>query len=239
MLLTRVAIAGRTCVVTPDPLAGFARVLRALPEAPYGPARIADTAVLHPGVHVGAGCEVGEDTVLFPNVVLYPGTRVGRGCRIHAGSVLGADGFRYDGAGRKVPHRGHVVVGDDVEIGANCTVDRGFLEDTIIGSGCRLDNLVHVGHGVRLGRSVIIAAQTGISGSVTIGDGVLVGGQVGIADHARIEDGARIGAQSGVHGRIPAGETWLGTPAQPIAVMRRVYAVMRYLPEMWRRTGRS
>jgi UDP-3-O-[3-hydroxymyristoyl] glucosamine N-acyltransferase len=163
--------------------------------------------------------------------------------RIHANAVIGADGFRYhptaDGEGGllRVPHVAGVTIGDHVDIGPGCTIDRGFLVDTVLGDGCRLDALVRVGHNVTLGRSVLVAAQTGFSGSVIVGDGAILGGQVGVADHAEIGAGAQIGAQSGVRGRIPAGEAWLGTPALPLAITRRVYATLRYLPEMWRRVG--
>jgi len=239
VLLTRAAIPGRTCVVVADPLAALVDVLRALlPEPGWdGMAEVHPSAVVHPGVVVAPGCVVGPETVLYPNVVLYPGTRVGARCRIHAGTVLGADGFRYHPTARgplKVPHVGGVVLGDEVELGALCTVDRGFLDDTRLGDGCKLDDQVHVGHNCTLGRYVVVAAQTGISGSCRIGDGALLGGQVGLADHTVVGAGARIGAQSGVHGAIPAGETWLGTPALPITTMRRVYALTRDLPAMWR-----
>lgn len=254
VLLARAAVEGRTVVVVADPLAALVDLLVAhFPEEsapPVSPASAAHpgafvhptarvgAATLHPGVVVGADCAVGDGSVLFPNVVLYPRTRVGRGARIHAGTVLGADGFRYHPTARgllRVPHVAGVVIGDNVEIGPNCTIDRGFLEDTTLGDGCRLDALVHVGHNVTLGRTVLVAAQTGLSGSVRVGDGAVLGGQVGVADHAEIGAGARIGAQSGVHGQIPAGEAWLGTPALPLAITRRVYASMRYLPEIWRR----
>lgn len=250
VLLSRLPIPGRTVVVVADPLAAMIAVVDALlPETPAaGPAhvhptaRVDPSAVLGAGVVVGADCVVGAGTVLFPNVVLYPRTRVGARCRVHAGTVLGADGFRFHPSARgllKVPHAGGVRVGDDVEIGANCTVDRGFLGDTVLGDGCKLDDQVHVGHNVELGKYVVIAAQTGISGSCRVGDGALLGGQVGVADHASIGAGARIGAQSGVHGEIPAGEAWLGTPAAPLARMRRVYAALRYLPDLVRRSGRA
>lgn len=244
LLLSRAPLPGRAVVVVPDPLDAFITVVEALcpeGEAFAGPvhpsARVAPDVVLHPGVVVGADCEVGPGTVLFPNVVLYPRTRVGARCRVHAGSVLGADGFRYHPTRRgprKVPHPGGLRLGDDVEVGANCTLDRGFLGDTVVGDGCKLDDQVHVGHNCVLGRFVVIAAQTGISGSCRLGDGVLVGGQAGFADHTTVGPGARIGAQSGLHGDIPAGETWLGTPALPIQTMRRVYGALRDLPEMWK-----
>ncbi len=243
VLLARAPIEGRTVIVVADPLAAMCTILAAsLPEpefsgAVHPSAKVDATAVLDPGVVIGADCVVGAGTHLFPNVVLYARTRVGAGCRIHAGTVLGADGFRYHATARgplKVPQVGGVVLGDGVETGANCTIDRGFLGDTRVGDGCKLDNMVHIGHNCTLGRFVVIAAQTGVSGSSRIGDGVLIGGQVGVADHTTIGPGARIGAQSGLHGQIPAGETWLGTPALPISVMRRVYAMTKDLPAMWR-----
>lgn len=244
VLLTRTPIANRICIVAVDPLVAMCSLITSqIPERSFAATHpstsgVASTALVHPGVVIGAHCTVGAGTILFPNVVLYPGTRIGERCRIHAGAVIGADGFRYCPTATgplKVPHVAGVHIGDDVEIGANSTIDRGFLDDTTIGSGSKLDDQVHVGHNCRIGQFVVIAAQTGISGSCTIGDGAQIGGQVGIADHAEIGAGARIGAQSGVHGVIPAGETWLGTPALPIATMRRVYAITKDLPQMWRK----
>lgn len=246
VLLAREPIEGRTVIVTDDPLAAMCLFLEwRHPEiffdGPVHPtAQVHASAVIGPGVVIGAECVVGAGTVLFPNVVLYARTRLGRRCRVHAGTVIGADGFRYHPTPRgllKVPHVGGVLVGDDVEIGANTTIDRGFVGDTVLGDGCKLDDQVHVGHNCVLGRHVVIAAQTGISGSCRIGDGVLIGGQVGLADHTVLGDGVRVGAQSGVHGKVGAGEAILGTPAQPLARMRRVYAAMRWLPDLVRRGG--
>jgi UDP-3-O-[3-hydroxymyristoyl] glucosamine N-acyltransferase len=166
------------------------------------------------------------------------GVRLGRACRIHANSVIGADGFRYHPGPTgplRVPQVGGVRLGDEVELGAACTIDRGFLGDTRIGHGCKLDNQVHVAHNCDVGRFVLVAAQTGLAGSCRVGDGVMIGGQVGLADHSVIGAGARIGAQSGVHGEVPAGETYLGTPARPISVMRRIYASLPELPALLRR----
>lgn len=243
VLFTRKPLADRTCVIVADPLDAFVTLLEvAFPEPPFE-GSIHPSAEVHPSVRIGPGvvigpdCVVGADSTLFPNVVLYPRTRIGRRCRIHAGSILGADGFRYHPTARgprKVPQVGGVRIGDDVEIGAACTIDRGFLTDTVLGDGCKLDNQVHVGHNGKLGRFVIVAAQSGLSGSCEIGDGVLIGGQVGLAERTVIGAGARIGAQSGLHGEVPAGETWLGTPALPIGTMRRVYGLTRDLPDMWR-----
>jgi UDP-3-O-[3-hydroxymyristoyl] glucosamine N-acyltransferase len=251
--LARAASPEGTTIVVSDPLAALVTLLADWfpkearpaisppssqhPGAFVHPTARVGAATLHPGVVVGPDCEVGDGTILFPNVVLYPGTRIGRGCRIHAGCVLGADGFRYHPSTTgllRVPHVAGVVLGNGVELGPGCTVDRGFLEDTRLGDGCRLDAQVHVGHNVTMGKMVIIAAQTGISGSVRIGDGAVLGGQVGVADHADIGARVRIGAQSGIHGTLPPDTAWLGTPALPLAIMRRVYATMRYLPDLWR-----
>ena len=156
--------------------------------------------------------------------MVYPGTELGDGVIVHAGAVLGSDGFGYvrdhaTGEYMKFPQQGRLVIEDDVEIGANTTIDRGALEETRIGKGTKLDNLVHVGHNVSVGRNVVIAAQTGVSGSSTIGDGAIVGGQVGIADHVEIGPDAILGAQAGIptgkriHG---PGVVFWGTPARPI-----------------------
>jgi UDP-3-O-[3-hydroxymyristoyl] glucosamine N-acyltransferase len=176
------------------------------------------------GVVVGAGVHIGRKCRLYPRVVLYPGTELGERVIVHAGAVLGSDGFGYvrdnaTGEYTKFPQQGRLIIEDDVEIGANTTIDRGALEETRIGRGTKLDNLVHVGHNVSIGRNVVIAAQTGVSGSSTIGDGAIVGGQVGIADHVEIGPGAILGAQAG----IPSGKrihgpgiVFWGTPARPI-----------------------
>jgi len=170
-------------------------------------------------------------------VVLYPDTTLGRRVTIHAGSVLGSDGFgfvRDDVHGRyvKFPQVGRLVIGDYVEIGANCTLDRGALDETVIGPGTKLDNMVHIGHNARIGSNVVIAAQTGVSGSAFIGDDCVVGGQVGIADHVTIEPGAILGAQSG----IPSNKTirgkgmvFWGTPARPIRQYLKELAVLSRL----------
>jgi UDP-3-O-[3-hydroxymyristoyl] glucosamine N-acyltransferase len=176
------------------------------------------------GVVIGPGVRIGKRCHLYPRVVVYPGTELGDGVVVHAGAVLGSDGFGYvrdhaTGKYMKFPQQGRLVIEDGVEIGANTTIDRGALEETRIGRGTKLDNLVHVGHNVSVGRNVVIAAQTGVSGSSTIGDGAIVGGQVGIADHVEIGPDAILGAQAGIptgkriHG---PGVVFWGTPARPI-----------------------
>src|SRR4051794_14413508 len=166
----------------------------------------------------------------FPNVVLYRKTQVGRRVVIHAGTVIGSDGFGYvldEGRHRKVLQLGNVIIGDDVEIGANAAIDRGTMGPTTIGEGTKIDNLVHIAHNVTIGRHCLIAGQCGLAGSVTLGDRVMLGGQVGIADHLTIGDGAMIGAKSGIMSNVPAGEKWFGYPALPGSGFHRAMAVLR------------
>jgi UDP-3-O-[3-hydroxymyristoyl] glucosamine N-acyltransferase len=191
------------------------------------------------GAHsvIGAGCWIGENCRLHPRVTLYSGVRLGHRVEIHAGAVLGADGFGYAFDGTrywKFPQAGIVEVGDDVEIGANSTVDRGSLDDTRIGEGVKLDNLVHVGHNVQIGAHTVVAAQTGISGSSTLGHHVVVGGQVGIADHCTLQDGSIAGAQAGIPtGKtIRSGQTVWGTPARPLDKFKEAYVWFARLPEL-------
>lgn len=200
-------------------------------------ARIGRGSVLHAGAVVGAGCVVGEDSVLHPGVVLYPGAEVGARVVLHAGVVVGGDGFGYVSDGRelhKFPQVGRVVIEDDVEIGANTTVDRGSLGVTRIGAGAKIDNLVQIAHNVQIGRGVIIAAQTGVSGSTVIEDFAVIGGQVGFGDHARVESGVVIGSKAGVlPGKIVRrGEVYWGVPVRPLREFKRLNALFGRLPEM-------
>ena len=247
-LFARAPVEGRTVIVVADPLLAMIQLLeREFPETPPGAqsvhprARVHPSAVLHPGVVVGPAVEIGADTVLFPNVVVYANTRIGARVRIHAGAVIGADGFRYHptAAGlRKVPHVGGVRIDDDAEIGANTCIDRGMLGDTTIGRGAKLDNLVQVGHNCQIGAHSVLVSQVGLSGSIRVGAGAILAGQVGVKDHVRIGAGARIGARSAVHGDVPDGETWLGEPARPVREAMRIYAGLRYLPELVKKLGR-
>lgn len=200
-------------------------------------------SVIRGGCHIGVGCRVGEACIVHPNVVLYPGSEIGNRVVVHAGVVIGSDGFGYVRDGEeyvKFPQVGSVKVGDDVEIGANSTIDRGSLGSTVIGRGTKLDNLCHVAHNVRIGARTVIAAQTGISGSVTIGDDAVIAGQVGIADHARIDSGAVVGAQCGIPSgkRIRPGEVFWGTPARPLKDVKVQQAYISRLPRMARELER-
>jgi UDP-3-O-[3-hydroxymyristoyl] glucosamine N-acyltransferase len=188
-------------------------------------------------VHVGAGVRVGGGCVLHPNVVLYGGVTLGDRVVLHAGVVVGADGFGYvrdeRGVYHKFPQVGTVHIEDDVEVGANSCVDRGALGETRIGRGSKIDNLVQVGHNVRIGERVVIAAQTGISGSTVIESDAVIGGQVGFGDHARVLSGAVIGSQAGVlPGKIVRPGVWWGTPIQPLEEYKRLNALWGRLPRM-------
>lgn len=198
--------------------------------------RIGDRTQIGPGVVVGQGATIGVDCDIKAHVVIYAGTRIGDRVVVHAGAVLGSDGFgfvRDETTGRyeKFPQVGWLEVGNDVEIGANVTIDRGALGATVVADGTKLDNLVHLGHNVRVGRNVVMAAQVGIAGSSVVEDNVLMGGQVGIGDHVRIGEGAMLGGQSGVPtGKVLRGKgvAFWGTPARPLrAYLRELAALAR------------
>jgi UDP-3-O-[3-hydroxymyristoyl] glucosamine N-acyltransferase len=189
------------------------------------------------GVFLGRGSVIGVDCILHPGVSIYPGMRIGNRVVIHSGTVIGSDGFGYvfaEGRHQKFPQLGQVIVEDDVEIGSNATIDRGALENTVIGQGTKIDNLVQIGHNVRVGRHCVIAAQTGVAGSSEIGDYVVMGGQVGVGNAVRIEDQAIIGAQAGIPtGKIVRrGLTMWGTPARPLAEFKKTYAELTNLPNL-------
>jgi UDP-3-O-[3-hydroxymyristoyl] glucosamine N-acyltransferase len=200
-------------------------------------ARIGARTRLDAHVVVGAGVEIGDECHLYPGVTAYAGTRLHDRVRVHAGARLGSDGFGYvfrDGAHEKIPHVGRCIVESDVEIGANTTIDRGSIDDTVIGAGTKIDNLVHVAHNVRIGRLCLIMAQVGIAGSAHVEDGCILAGQVGIAGHVTIGKGARLAAQAGIFGSIPPGETWSGYPARPHKEALRAQAAMFKLPSLIR-----
>ncbi len=196
--------------------------------------RLGDRVVIGPGVHVNAGVVIGDDTIVRSNVTIYSGSSIGARVIVHAGSVLGSDGFGYvrdaaTGRYEAFPQIGRLVVEDDVEIGALCSIDRGALGETRIERGTKLDNQVHLAHNVSVGQDVVIAAQTGVAGSSVIEDAVVVAGQVGIADHVRIESGAILGAQCGVPtGKVIKGPGVLfwGTPARPIKQYLKELAIL-------------
>lgn len=199
-------------------------------------AEIGDRAVIGALSYVGEGAVVGAEARLYPRVVLYPGVRVGRRSILHSGAVIGADGFGYatDAEGRhhKVPQVGTVVIEDDVEVGANTTIDRAVLGETRIGRGTKIDNLVQVAHNVEVGPGSILVAQCGISGSTRLGAGVVIAAQAGLVGHIELGDRAVVGASAGVTKDVPPGQTVLGQPAIPIEEARRAYALIGRLPEI-------
>jgi UDP-3-O-[3-hydroxymyristoyl] glucosamine N-acyltransferase len=212
-------------------------------------------AVIEEDVQIGAGTEIGafcflgrgarlgEGCRLYPRVTLYAGARLANRVILHSGAVIGSDGFGYvaeDGKRWKFPQVGEVEIQDDVEIGANTTIDRGSLDRTEIGAGAKLDNLVHIAHNVSIGENTVIAAQTGISGSVVIGKNVAFGGQAGLGDHCKVEDGAVIGAQAGIlPGKIVrSGQIVWGTPARPLRKFKEQFARLGRLPELAERVKR-
>jgi UDP-3-O-[3-hydroxymyristoyl] glucosamine N-acyltransferase len=200
-------------------------------------ARIHENTRIGAGSVIGANVSIGRDCVLYPNVTVYAGVRLGDRVIVHSGAVLGSDGFGYvrdqvSGRYEKFPQVGRLEIEDDVEIGANTTIDRGALDTTRIGRGTKIDNLVHIAHNCQIGEDVVIAAQTGLSGSAILENGVVVAGQVGIADHVRIESGAILGAQCGVPSKKVIrgkGVVFWGTPARPIREYLKELAVLARL----------
>ncbi len=196
---------------------------------------IGDRVTLYPGVYVGEDAVVGEDSILYSNVSVYPGAVVGKRVILHSGVVIGSDGFGYVKEGKKnvkIPQVGTVEIEDDVELGANTTVDRAALGKTIIRRGTKIDNLVQVAHSVVIGEDSILCAQVGISGSTKIGSNVTLAGQVGVVDHVEIGDNVIVGAQSGVMNDLPANQAYVGTPSYPHREFLRMVAAFPKLPEM-------
>ncbi len=198
---------------------------------------IGDRCRLYPGVVIGRNCRIGDDVMLYPHVVIYDGCTLGHRVIIHANAVIGADGFGYRfQAGRhiKVPQLGTVEIGDDVEIGACTTIDRGTFQATRIGAGTKIDNLVQIGHNCTLGRHNMIVSQVGIAGSCSTGEYVVLAGQAGIADHVHIGDRGVVGGQSGVHQDVPAGIRVFGSPARPEREAKRSNLSIDSLPQIRR-----
>ncbi|MCX7800628.1 MAG: UDP-3-O-(3-hydroxymyristoyl)glucosamine N-acyltransferase [Fimbriimonadales bacterium] len=230
------------------PTAIVAEDARVSPTAQIGPyavveagAKIGPGVRVYPFAYVGEGCQLGEGTTVYPHAVLYRDVRTGRGCVVHAGAVLGADGFGFvwDGHRRvKVPQVGRVVLGDEVEIGANTAVDRATAGETVVGSGSKLDNLVQIGHNVRIGEHTVAAAQVGVSGSTTIGSRVTIAGQVAFSDHVEVCDDVVLGGRSAVIQNIREPGEYLGFPARPLGEAMRALAVSAKLPELAARLRR-
>ncbi len=196
---------------------------------------IGKNVVLYPNVYVARGCRIGDDCVLYPNVTVYDGCILGNRVTLHAGTVIGEDGLGYapvKGKWFKIPQIGVVEIGDDVEVGANCTIDRATLGKTVIESGTKFSNLIAIGHGSKIGKDCMFVAHVGIAGSVTVGNHVTMAGKVGIAGHLTIGDNAELAAMSGVMHDIPANTRVAGQPAVPIKDAMRSYALVGRLPEL-------
>jgi UDP-3-O-[3-hydroxymyristoyl] glucosamine N-acyltransferase len=232
------------------PVAGIDASARIAPGARIDPsASVGALAVVEAGasigahvrigalVYVGTGASVGDGSVLFPHVVIYGGCQLGRRVIVHAGAVIGADGFGFI-PGRegheKIPQVGTVVVEDDVEIGANSTIDRATLGETIVGRGTKIDNLVHIGHNVEVGPRCLMAAQVGIAGSCRIGHDVMLAGQVGISDHVNVGDGAMLAGGAAVIQDVPAGQRFAGRWARPATLSHRIWVAEAQLPDLLR-----
>jgi UDP-3-O-[3-hydroxymyristoyl] glucosamine N-acyltransferase len=202
--------------------------------------QIGARSVLQSGNSVGNDSKLGEDVNIFPNVSIYPRTEIGSHVRIHAGTVIGSDGYGYvlDGSvHRKIPQIGNVIIHDDVEIGANVTVDRGALGPTVIGKGTKIDNLVQIAHNVEIGEHCLVIAQVGIAGSAKLGNYVVLAGQVGVGGHLKLGNQVTVGAQSGVMTDIPDGGKWLGAPACPDRDFKRQVIAIQRLPDLLKRVA--
>lgn len=201
-------------------------------------ARIGRDCQIYPQVYIGAGVVIGEGTILYPGVKIYEGCRVGRNCILHGGAVIGADGFGFmpnaAGGFDKIPQLGDVVIEDDVEIGANTCIDRAKTDSTVICRGVKLDNLIQVGHNVRIGEHTVSSAQTGIAGTSKVGSNCFLAGQVGIADHVTIGDRVKVGSKSGIDKNVPDDEIRFGYPALPGMQYHRSATIFKRLPDLAR-----
>lgn len=201
--------------------------------------RVGNNTKIYPNAYLGNNVLIGDNTIIHPGVRIYHDCKVGNNVTIHAGTVIGSDGFGFapqaDGSFKKVPQIGNVVIEDNVEIGANATIDRATIGSTLIKSGAKLDNLIQIAHNVEVGHSTVIAAQAGVSGSTKIGNGVMIGGQAGIVGHIQLGDGAKVNAQSGVSKSLEPGKAVTGSPAYDYTSSLRSQAIFRNLPEMEKR----
>lgn len=196
---------------------------------------IGDNTVIYPGVFAGPDVRIGKNCILYPNAVIYDGCRLGDNVIINANATIGKDGYGYathKGRHHKIPQIGVVVLEDDVEIGSNCCIQRGAIEDTVIGSGCKIGDLTNIGHGTKIGPHCLLIGQVAIAGSTTIGHHCVIGGQVGIVGHIKIGNCVTIAAQAGVVNDIPDGQSVVGAPAINAAKAKRAYSLIEDLPEM-------
>jgi UDP-3-O-[3-hydroxymyristoyl] glucosamine N-acyltransferase len=190
---------------------------------------------IYPGVFIGPNVSVGDDCIFYPNAVIYDGCVIGNRVIVQSGAAIGQDGFGFathKGAHHKIPQIGRVILEDDVEIGSACAIERGTLDDTVIGKGSKIGDMVAIGHGTKIGPHCLLVPQVGVAGSVTMGHHCVLGGQVGIVGHIKIGNLVKIGAKAGVIGDVPDGATIVGTPAIDAGKAKRAYSLIEYLPEM-------
>ena len=202
--------------------------------------KLGNNCQVYPFAYIGDNVEIGDNTILYPHVTVYHDCRIGQHCILHAGSVIGADGFGFAPEGeqyKKIPQLGNVVIEDNVEIGANTTIDRAVMDSTIIRQGVKLDNLIQIAHNVEVGENTVMAAQVGIAGSVKVGKHCMFGGQVGLAGHIQIADDVTLGAQAGVISSVKEATTLLGPPAIQARNFMRSSAIFNRLPELYRTIG--
>lgn len=201
--------------------------------------KIGSNVKIYPQVYIGDNVVIGDNTTLFPGVKIYSDCSVGSNCTLHAGVVIGADGFGFapqqDSQFKKIAQIGNVIIKDNVEIGANTTVDRATLGSTIIHEGVKLDNLIQIAHNVEIGKNTVIAAQTGVSGSTVVGENCMIAGQVGIVGHIIIDNEVKIGAQAGISSSLKKGDVVMGSPALKIADFKKAYIYFRRLPQLVKR----
>jgi UDP-3-O-[3-hydroxymyristoyl] glucosamine N-acyltransferase len=238
---------GKALLVLDDPFEAYLKIVKHF--RPFEPAdqlisaqaQIGETSFIYPGAFIGHHVQIGERCVIHPNVTILDHCVIGNDVVIQAGTVIGSDAFYYNTKkNREVWYKkmlscGRVLIEDDVEIGAGCTIDRGVTHDTIIGKGCRLDNMIHIGHDTILGKNCLLAAQVGIAGAVGVGDGVILWGQVGVSKTLRIGDQAVVFAQSGVGGDLESGKTYFGSPAAEASVKKRELVWVKRIPEIWKK----
>lgn len=202
--------------------------------------KIGHNVKIYPQVYIGDNVNIGDNVTVYPHACIYDGCNLGSNLIIHAGAVIGADGFGFapEGDGyKKIPQIGNVIIEDDVEIGANTTIDRAVMDSTIVRKGVKLDNLIQIAHNVEVGENTVMAAQVGVAGSVKIGKHCMFGGQVGLAGHLKIGDNVNLGAQSGVISSVESNTTVLGSPSMPAKSYMRSSAIFSKLPEMYRTMG--
>jgi len=232
---------GKVLIFTQDPFDDYNKIVKHFykkqASAKSMNGAVGSSSIIYPGVYIGHGVKIGENCIVYPNVSIMDYTEIADGVIIQSNTVIGSDAFYYKGNNQKVYTRmescGKVIIRNNVEIGAACTIDRGVSGETIIGTGTKIDNLVHIGHGTTIGNNCLIAAQTGIAGKVKIGNRVIIWGQVGISKDLEIGDDAVIYAQSGVIKSLDAGKTYFGSPVEEAREKMKQMAILKYLPDWW------